>query len=138
MRPPLRGFMGADITVSVPARPDFVHVLRSAVSSVAAYHPVTYDRVDDLRIAVTEACALLLSHRPQARVLQLRISRKDDRLEIVASTDAAAGDWPPAGGKDGLTWKILERLADEVAYGVSDGGPTLRIVEHLPSGRGGT
>jgi hypothetical protein len=45
------------ITVTVPARAEFLHLIRSVVASVAARRDLSIDAIEDLRLAVDEACA---------------------------------------------------------------------------------
>jgi len=123
----------ADVTVSVPAKPEFVHVLRSVVASVAARASFTFDEIDDLRLAVDEACAQLLAFPPPATTLELRIAFGDaGTIEVVASTDADAGAaiWPPEGAERTLTWQVLSALADEARFESAGARPGLRIIKH--------
>lgn len=120
----------ADVTVSVPARPDFIHVLRSVVGAVAARADFTFDAIDDLRLAVDEASAQLLSFNSPATSLTLRISlTHEGGIELVASTDAdlASAVWPPDGAERTLTWQVLSALADEAHFERAGTGPALRI-----------
>jgi len=120
----------ADVTVSVPARPDFIHVLRSVVGAVAARADFTFDAIDDLRLAVDEASAQLLSFSAPATNLTLRITLTDEGgMDVVASTDAdvTSGSWPPDGAERSLTWQVLSALADEAQFERDGSGPALRI-----------
>lgn len=120
----------ADVTVSVPAKPDFIHVLRSVVAAVAARAEFTFDSIDDLRLAVDEASAQLLSLTAPAKNLTLQITLTDEGgVEVVASTDAdvAASGWPPEGAERSLTWQVLSALADEARFERLDSGPALRL-----------
>ena len=119
-----------DVTVSVPALPDFIHVLRSVVAAVAARADFTFDSIDDLRLAVDEAGAQLLSFGAPATSLTLRIASTDDGgLEIVASTDAdvTTAVWPPENAERTLTWQVLSALADEARFERLDSRPALRL-----------
>lgn len=120
----------SDVTVSVPARPDYIHVLRSVVAAVAARAGFTYDSIDDLRLAVDEASAQLLSFAAPALNLTLQITlTQEGGVEVVASTDAdiATGVWPPEGAERTLTWQVLSALADEAHFERLDSGPALRL-----------
>jgi serine/threonine-protein kinase RsbW len=121
-----------DVTVSVPARPDFVHVLRSVVASVGALFNFPYDAIDDLRIAVDEACAHLLTVRSPATLLCMRIDASDKAIEIVASTDAEFSEWPPSGARQTLTWQVLSALADDAEFERTVKGPGIRFTKRLP------
>lgn len=117
--------MSADVTVSVPARPDFVRLLRAVVASVGARFDLTYDRIDDLRMVVDEASAQLLS--VPAETLTMTV-RPGDRMVIVVRTDGKVnGAWPAPRAEETLAWRVLTGLADEVSFEQSDGGPAVRI-----------
>src|SRR5512141_3495133 len=51
------------VELRVPADPAYLAVLRTATAGLAARLDLTLDEIEDLRIAVDEACALLLDHR---------------------------------------------------------------------------
>ena len=115
------------VTLTIPARPDFVHVIRSVVASVAARADFSFDAIDDLRLAVDEACAQLLSFRPGATVLEIEIAWDQDGLEVVAAIDGDATGWPPPGSEDTLTWQVLAALADEATFDRTHAGPAVRL-----------
>ena len=129
--------MSPDIAVSVPARPEFVHVLRSVVASVAARLDFPYDAIQELRIAVDEACSQLLSTGgADASTLRIRITPSTDGVELVASSDAVRVPWPPANAERTLAWQVIEALADRAAFEHQDGGPALRIAKSARPPRG--
>ena len=129
--------MSPDIAVSVPARPEFVHVLRSVVASVAARLDFPYDAIEELRIAVDEACSqLLATGGGHASTLRLRITPSTDGVELVASSDAVRVPWPPANAERTLAWQVIEALADRAAFEQQDGGPALRIAKSARPPRG--
>jgi serine/threonine-protein kinase RsbW len=116
-----------DVTVTVPARPDFVRLLRTVVSSVGARLDLTYDRIDDLRIAVDEACAQLLAI--PSNTMTMRVTPDGNRIKVLVCSDATVGadGWPPSNVEDSLAWRILAGLADEVRFELSDMGPAVRV-----------
>ena len=123
--------MSADVTLTVPARPDFVRLLRAVVASVGARLDLTYDRIDDLRMLVDEASAQLL--QLPSRNLTLRVT-PGERVVILVLTDAAPnGAWPPGDLEESLAWKVLSGLADEVRFEVTEGRPVVRIEMDAPS-----
>jgi serine/threonine-protein kinase RsbW len=118
---------------SVPARSEFVPVLRGLVSSVGARLDLPYEHIDELRMAVDEACALLL-RLSSGDVLWLRLQPSGDSLIAEVGRDAAVSDWPPAGVEESWPWRVIAGLADEARCEVSDdGGPSIVIVKRVPS-----
>lgn len=101
------------MAVDVPPRSEYLHVLRAVVAGMAARLDFSYDGIDDLKIAVDEACAQLLDASPDATTLSLELIPSDGGLEILVSVDGAATAWPPERFEDSLAWQVLSALADE-------------------------
>ena len=125
-----------EITVTVPARPDFLHVVRSVMASVAARLDLGYDDIEDLRIAVDEAGAQLLSDGGNASYLSLTITPSGDRLEVVVCTDGDIGEWPPQGIEDQLIWQVLSALTETPSFERYQGNPAMRLVKKVARGVG--
>lgn len=113
------------VTISVPARAEFLHVVRTVVGGVAARRDLTIDAIEDLRIAVDEACAQLLI--AGGTIVTVRISGHADGVEVVCSTDADLPTWPPVGVEHTLAAQVLQGLADGVSWEREDGGPSVRV-----------
>jgi serine/threonine-protein kinase RsbW len=125
-----------EINVTVPARPDFLHVVRSVTASVAARMDLGYDDIEDLRIAVDEACAQLLSAAGRASKLTVIVTPSEDRVEVVVCTDGDVRDWPPPGVESSLIWQILNGLTEAPSFERFDGKPGMRLVKTVASAAG--
>jgi serine/threonine-protein kinase RsbW len=124
------------VRVSVPARPELVHVLRSVTTAVLGRLPLSLEDIDDLRLAVDEACAGLLSLPGEPRTFRMDVRTLPGRVELVVGADAAAS-WPPTGLEGTLSWRILGVLADDVRFELWDGSPpAIRIVKRMLGGAG--
>lgn len=126
--------MSADIVVFVPARPEFLHVLRSVVASVAARVNFPYDAIEDLRIAVDEASADLLSRVQDAAQVRVRVTPSAAGVEVMVSVDSAPDGWPPAETERSLAWQVIEALADEAALVLDGDWAAVRMAKALPGG----
>jgi len=113
------------VTVAVPARAAHLHILRTVVASVAARHRLSLDAIEDLRIAVDEACAQLLG--AGGTTITARLQGVADGIEVLCSSDAPADGWPPEGFDRGLAAQVLLGLADTVAWETAEDGPAIRI-----------
>jgi serine/threonine-protein kinase RsbW len=113
------------VTITVPARAEFLHVVRTVVGSVAARHNLTIDAIEDLRIAVDEACAQLLVARGSSVVVELSAGARG--IQATCSTDAEVEVWPPDGVEHSLAAQVLQGLTDEVAWERTAGGPAVRV-----------
>lgn len=117
------------ITVSVPPEAASVQVLRAVTASVAARSHMSFDGIEDLRLAVDEACAWLLALRQQPGSMTLRLRPMDDRLEAVVSIDAAERTWPPPDVEESLSWRVLSALVDTLSLEADDAGPAIRLTK---------
>ena len=115
------------ITVAVPADGVRVHVLRAVAAAVASRMRMSFDAIEDLRLAVDEASAWLLGATPGASSLILRLLPLDDRLEAVVAVDAGGGVWPPPDVEQGLPWRILTALVDTLALGTDPSEPSISL-----------
>lgn len=122
-----------DIVVTVPADPDYVHIVRSAVAGVAARLDFPVDSIEDLKLAVGEASAHLLDAVPDARSLTVRIAAAGSRVEVEASVEGASVPWPPDGVEGSLAWQVLSALTEDTRFeSSSDGGPGIRFAVGPP------
>lgn len=113
------------ISLTTPGDPSSVSIVRSVAANVAARFDVPYDAVDDLRIAVAEACNRVLHAVPAAEELRL-----DLRTEPHALTASVSVELPGAGGalperENSLEWTIIEGLTDRSDEVVADGRLTI-------------
>lgn len=126
------------VAVTVPSEAVFVHVLRAVTSSVAARLDLPFDDIDDLRMAIDEACAQLLSLEADGGTLTLRLQPRDGGIEAVVSVIGhVAGGWPPRRFQDTLAWKVLSGLSDEVEFELPQTGPSIRILKRSSAGNTG-
>lgn len=76
----------AEIHLEIPPRLDYLAVVRLVVATAAALDPpLPESRLDDLRLAVTEACSnAIKAHRPEAEDEPVVISCRleDDRFQV--------------------------------------------------------
>ncbi len=74
------------VEVTIPPKPEFVSVARLTAATVAARQSFTYDEIEDLKIAVSEACAALIVAGTEGTPLTLRFAWEADALEIRIET----------------------------------------------------
>jgi serine/threonine-protein kinase RsbW len=117
------------ITVAVPAQTGSLGVLRAVVASVGARLDFAVEDIEDLRLAVDEACGHLLAMRPPPTVIHLRLSLSGRRIEAVAWADAPVAGWPPPDPSGSITWQVLSALTEDAAMGTEDGAPAIRFAK---------
>ena len=113
------------VLIETPASGEYLAVVRAAATGLAAGLDFTYEQIDDLRIAVDEACAQLLARAREvtAGAGTMRVSYAiEDAVLIVEVAVGLGGDGPPAPlPRDTFSWKILRALTDQVEERVDDG-----------------
>jgi serine/threonine-protein kinase RsbW len=113
----------AEVRLSIPADGAYIAVPRSVVGNLAARNNFTVEEIDDLRIAVDEACALLL---PQASdgVLDCVFEIDPPLIRVTASATVPNG-WKPDTSSFG--WTVLTALVESVAAETVDGRLTITV-----------
>ena len=124
----------SEIRLSVPARADYVHVLRSVVASVAAKLDFSYDDIEDLRLAVDEACAYLLGLRDRPHVLTLSITPRNHTVDVLASVDGTEAAEPARAVQSSIVWTLLGALTDEARFEELSGQPGIRFTKSVAAG----
>ena len=106
------------IDLAVPATPEYVGLIRSAAAHIAAHADLTIDAIDDLRLAVDEAFAVLIAHKPNSGVVTIKFQIHSERLDIELT--GPAGSPPP--DKTSFAWTVLSALVHEVSTDTSPAG----------------
>jgi serine/threonine-protein kinase RsbW len=106
------------VTVNMPAEGAYLSVLRTATAGLAARLDFTLDEIEDLRIAVDEACAMLLSQAVPGTSLDCTFTLGRDQMSIAVSVLSQAAT-PPA--SDSFAWTVLSALAGSVESRVGPG-----------------
>ncbi len=112
------------VELRVPASGAYVSVLRTAAAGLAARLDFTIDDIEDLRIAVDEACAVLLPLADADARLTARFDLEPGRLQVAVSVPSSATDSP---NRNTFAWTVLSALASEVDASVDDGRVTLTL-----------
>ena len=99
-----------EIRLAVPAAPAFARLARLTVAGLATRVGFTYDEVEDLRIAVGEACSLLVSTDDTPATIELVFRVRPESLDITV-TGEHSGD-PREAADAGLSRQILEAVVD--------------------------
>jgi serine/threonine-protein kinase RsbW len=102
---------GDMVEVRIPADVVYVSTLRLTAASLAARCDLTIDDIEDLRLAVDEACALLLPHASADAHVEARFLLATGRLEVDTSVRT---DEPAEPDRSGFAWTVLGALASSV------------------------
>lgn len=131
------------IELEVPARPEFVGLARLVVSSLASSRRnLADDRIDDLKLAVSEACTNAIEAHAEVDVderVVVRWRESDDRLEVWVEDRGPGFDpgslpeHPPVTDPERLNFErglgipLIRTLVDEVEFDPSESGTAVRM-----------
>ncbi|MCW2767721.1 MAG: rsbW [Nocardioides sp.] len=108
----------ADVELRLPADGAFVSVLRTTTAGLAARLDFTIDDIEDLRIAVGEASAMVLPQADHGSDLlcEFRLSPRKLTISVGVSAHGA-----PEPDYDSFAWQVLTTLASSASLDTSDG-----------------
>ncbi|MGH3388338.1 MAG: anti-sigma factor [Actinomadura sp.] len=99
------------VTVRLPAASAYLSVLRTATAGLAARLDFTLDEIEDLRIAVDEACAMLLAQAVPGTDLECEFELTGEAMRIAVSVLSVDGQVP---SRETFAWTVLSSLAGDV------------------------
>jgi serine/threonine-protein kinase RsbW len=100
-----------EVVLTLPAAPEFVRLARLTCAGLATRIGMGYDEVEDLRIAVGEACSLLIGAGARKGTLTLAFGLDADAVGV---TITGGFDGPSSANEDsGLSDQILDAVVDE-------------------------
>jgi len=120
------------VVISMPASSAYLAVLRTATAGLAARLDFTIDEIEDLRIAVDEACAMLLPQALPGAEITCEFTLETDTIAVAVSVFTQQGEEP---SRDTFAWTVLTALAGEVE---SSADPEQRVTITLRKRGGGS
>ena len=124
------------VYVKVPARAEFLMLLRTVTGGVATRMALPLDAIDDLRLAVDEAVAFLLTTARDAAHVEMRLYPSDGELTATIGTDSSIELWPPHDYRSMLPWQVISGLTDAASFTRSEQGtPTISFVKRTLDAR---
>lgn len=122
--------MSDQVVLRLPAESAYLSVLRTATASLASRLDFTLDDIEDLRIAVDEACALLLPHALEGSSLECAFDLAPDALTVTVSVPTSE---PVPIAQDSFAWTVLTALVGDVTSKETDDGVMLSLVKRRVS-----
>ena len=120
-----------DVSLTIPARPDYLVLARLALSAVCRLTPLSAEEIADLKLAITEAANDFVDESrgldDESR-LNFAFHLLDDRLAL----ELEGPDTSVAGMEQDLSRAIIEATVDEANFG---SGRT-RLVKYLSTAAG--
>jgi serine/threonine-protein kinase RsbW len=133
---------GPTVRLTIPAKPEYITLVRLALSGLSRLRPLSEETLGDLKLAVTEACSNSVRHGygdGGEGVVEILYELQPDRLVVEVADDGpgfnAVGDGPNDENlaEGGLGIAIIKAVSDEFEAGQRrDGrGSRLRFVKFL-------
>jgi len=132
------------VQLLIPCRPEYVGVARLAVLGIASRMPFSYDEVEDVRLAVGEACTHAVERAGvTAATIRIVSTVAVDSLTIEISDDVAEADaaapteearlLEEAGvDQQGLGALLMEILVDKVEIETTAAGTRVLLTKYAP------
>lgn len=137
------------VELSIPSMSEFVGIIRLAVSGIATRMNFTIEEIEDIKIAVSEACtnSVQYAYNQQDGRIDVVCQLYSDRLEIIVKDTGKGFDIEKAllnpGKKDvpedpdklglGLGLTFIKSLMDETSFSSEEGkGTTIKMVKLAP------
>lgn len=118
------GSDGRSVSLTIPAKADYVVLARLALSAICRLTPLAPDDVADLKLAVTEAATGVVGHDPE---LRLSFDYRVDDERLVLEIEGPGGDLDEEERE--LARAIVAATVDE--HDESPG--RVRLVKYLPA-----
>ena len=133
------------VELIIPCRPEFVGIARLAVLGIASRMPFSYDEVEDVRLAVGEACTHAVERAGDtAAVIHITSVIDSNALSITVVDDVPAGAYTGPRSEEaqlladagvdqqGLGALLMEILVDDVKIETGASGTTVRLTKYAP------
>ena len=117
----------SDVSLRLPAHSAYVSVLRTASSGLAARANFTIEDIEDFRMAINEACSLLL---PMAEVDSDLTAEFYLVPGSITATVAVSSSSPRATDPADWAWQVLTALTADPTQTIDGGRVTVAITMH--------
>jgi serine/threonine-protein kinase RsbW len=117
------------IQLAIPGSPEFLRLARLAAADVGSRIGMTFEDLEDLRIAVDELSYAITGGRPESR-LNLVFTLRDSAIEVEGSTPDEGESFAPTE----LARTIVAAVVDEYQLEAADGQRRFRLFKRVPEG----
>lgn len=115
----------ADVELRLPADSAYVSVLRTTSAGLAARLDFTLDDIEDLRMAVGEASAMVLDASEAGSDLTAEFWLGQRAINVRVS---APGSTPELAAEEDFAWQVLTTLATEATTEAVDGSFAITLL----------
>lgn len=119
--------MRPDVELRLPVDSAYVSVLRATTVSLAARLDFTIDDIEDLRMAVGEASAMVLPSATEGSDLVCAFYMKAGEVTITITVPSTQTELPE---EDGFAWQVLSALTTHAELASGDGTLSVSMTMH--------
>ena len=126
------------IKMEIPANPDYVSILRLTTSGIANKLGFSMDDIEDMKVAVSEACSNAVKHSEDNKVIiNFNLLNNGIQIEIIDNGkgyDVDSIETPDLSNpkEGGLGLFIIQTLMDEVNIeSKGNQGTTIKMTKYL-------
>ena len=114
----------ADVELRLPADRAYASVLRTTTAALAARLDFTIEDIEDLRMAVAEAAAMVLDVADEGTELVSHFTLSPGEMAVAVSVGARSPGEPEY---DSFGWQVLTTLSTSATAEATDGRFTVRM-----------
>lgn len=124
------------VTLTVPARAEYAKTVRMTAAALVSRLGMTYDEVDDVRIAAEEAFVYAVDHAADGDCITLDFLVNELVAEIkVGLSEGARVTGEDAERRAAYATFILQSVCDHFELSSDENGPYLKVVKNVPAER---
>ncbi len=129
----------AIVELRIPCKPEYVGVARLAILGVASRMKFSYDEVEDVRLAVGEACTTSVEwatrNKRENTYIVVKSAISDTKLTVDITDEAGERQETPSDQEnynepESLGALLITLLVDEVTVTPLDGGTHVKMVKY--------
>jgi serine/threonine-protein kinase RsbW len=117
------------IQLAIPGSPEFLRLARLAAADVGTRIGMSYEDLEDLRIAVDELGFTITGGRPET-TLNLVFTLTDSTVEVEGTCADEGGSFAPTE----LARTIVAAVVDEYVLEADNGQRRFRLLKRVPQG----
>ena len=137
--------MRIDVAVCLPQEAETVALIRGAVTSTLSLFGVDDECVEDIRLALSEACTNVIEHAHATDEYEVRVQMDDNQCEISVKNNgngfdfaALEGQMPGGESARGRGVAIMRAVMDQVRFSSEPReGTIVHLVKQLNARDGG-
>lgn len=127
------------VELRIPCKAEWVALARLSVSAVASRLHFSIDEIEDVKLAVAEACTNAIQYAREHSTIEIRCEARDEGLRISVR-DISGSNRPEAVREmqedrlEGLGIFLIRSLMDDVTYELHpESGSALTMFKRLPN-----